>query len=256
MKLIFVLVLCSLFASHVHAESWWRYIAKIQSDRSRDRFTIEDWLFTKRRIRLMDKWLALNNSSKSIFEGSIEAQSWDYENETSSVGTTTTTEGLTGLGGEAQLFLSIFGIKGGYFDSADESHSAWRGSVNLRLFGTGLQNTNLTIGYGYAGRRELLSGLRQEFEYQYAEGQMTLYLLSWLGIEGVYRQYLTTDSALNSNGLRTEFSGNWVSGMAFIELGRLRLFGQTFVEKLEFTESAVVSERNREGLMFGLRGFF
>lgn len=253
LSFIVVSFLCSSvsFADDDGILGTYTIIIKKQEKKKRSRWSIESWLETKAKFALWDRWLAMN-SSDTNFEMFLGGAFLPYEAESTS--TSGAVLGPTGdfkqTRGQLGFFYKIFGLQADYIDS-DEESKGWNASAHLRLLGTGIQNSNFTIGYGLRHREETFASQLDEFDNQYAEASLTIYILSALGIEGAYRHILAADSQND-----VALSGSEVEGTVFFEFSFLRIFGTWFKEGLEAKRSSETTNIERTGVLGGLRFYF
>jgi len=232
--LIFVALLLSSFASAQQESSRW---------------TLTDYLSQKQKIRLMDRWLALNTNAPK-FEGILSGGSARYD-VTSTDGSglkVKTKENVTS--GKLSLFYTIFGIEGEY-EKSNKDWNAITGMGSLRLLGGAQQDTNLTVSYGIR-KKELTTDPKETFQNQFAQGALTLYVLPNIGIDGTYRHYFDNKSSASRG-----FIGSVVTGGLFFEVGIIRIYGQYRQEKAEIkpADGSASIKEDKTGVDFGAKIF-
>lgn len=235
-----LLILCLLLINLplVSAEDIIIIVAKKQQAKKRTRWTLADWFATKKKMALMDQWLALN-SSANIFEFYLGADTnqYSFNSQTNNIGSNIDRRSNRIA---FSAYVTILGVKYEY-DRSNEKYIAQSADLNLRLLGNAAQATNLTISYGV---RKLRSTAK--FQNQYWGAHLTFYLLSVFGFESQYRNYLL------NNGL----NGRLKEVGAFIDISFLRLYGTWFKETLNIREENAFTAENREGTRWGIKIYF
>jgi hypothetical protein len=230
------------------------YIEDVQEERRSTRWTLTEWLRIKERMKLMDVWLAMFSKpekrfapelslgyARSVGESEYRLISLDGpqtkaqeqrrtgEEMRAQFWFTNLISGTTGLR-TLNVDLGIEGIIKNRFSKEidgiiDPTGALWHADterlqtagVNLRLFGTSSQDSSLVIK---GGKFEKSSGFKafDKTSGSYFGAEMSLYLMSFLGVEGQYYQFL--DSSKDQVGERFQV-------MAFLELYSLRVsYGQ------------------------------
>jgi hypothetical protein len=218
-------MLALMGATSARADDVYTITVRKQDDKAKNRWSLQDWLETRDKIRLMDLWLALHSPSPYEFF-------LDGENRFS--------DGLPGMPfsnwkTSFGAYASIFGIEGGRL-FADRAESPLL--LCLRIFGFHEQATNITLQGGTvlasdgSGFRNGVLGLRATF-----------YLNRMAGVEGSFHHLFP--STPNDAGI--ERQGNRYSGGGFIEFSYLRLYAEYFTS----TEA-----QYQPGFGTGLRFFF
>lgn len=198
--------------------------------KKQSRWTLADWLGTKKKVDMMDSWLALNSSS-NIFEFYLEASLFDYEN-------------MNPHAFSAAGFISIFGVKLEQKIFRQEISSSAEGI--LRLLGKSEQGTRLNLFYGLRVMDESIYS--KIYEMPYWGGEIRLYLLSFLSMDGRYLNYSKSErsDSLNISGYDLAFGVN-------IDIGPI----QFFFQKLNEVRSVTGQESSHEeGFRYGLRLYF
>ena len=246
----FAVIFCLLiFANPVWAgglEGTYTIIIKKQQKKKLKRWSLAEWLATKNRMRLMDEWLALHSSDTNweAFFGGGYAQ---YD---SQIGSSAKQTGVNMAGGHLGYYYKIFGVEGSYLNSSDENRSGLNASIHLRLLGTGIQNSNITLSYGFRDRKEPLAGIDDEAKNQYAGASIQLYILSFFGLKGDYRHFFKANT---SNGIALD--GHRTEATAFFEFSFMRLSLSWFDEPLTLSSPASPTIK-RNGYLAGLDFFF
>lgn len=212
------------------------------------RWTLYDWLAQKQSINLMDMWLSVNRSS-SLFEASLSGGPLSYRYRTVSGGTSTSGD-KTSQAYRLSLFVSIIGIEGEY-EETNHDMKSYGGDVALRLLGSSMQSTHLTVKYGLQKRIDSSSTPEETWSNQFAQADLNLYLIKYFGLKGEYRYYFPDKS---SQG--TDLQGDRTTAGVFIDVGMLRIYGDYFQEKMKYESSTTVTEKKRDGYEYGAKLFF
>ena len=213
------------------------FLKNKNSAKASSRWTLADWLSQKSKAQLADQWLALNRSA-NIFETVMSGGYNDY---------TVKADGATAKvkrhsqSYQLDTYISIFNLMGEY-EKTDDDLESYGGAAGLRLLGNSSQTTNLVARYGWRKLRDLES--QEEWENQFAEGALQVYLIQAFGITGKYRHYFPNKSNRGNN-----FEGYRATAGAFLEFGVFRFFGNYYKEPIK-------EKSTREGLEYGLKLMF
>jgi hypothetical protein len=220
MKMIF-LVLSVLFSAEAFAQYKDNgYFYRAAAQREEKRWTLQEWLETKDRNRMMDLWLALY-SSPNPYEAMLGGA---YKSSTTEVDNPTSQNQTTSGDGYVTAHASIVGITGEYENNVQDKYRDINGMLNLRIFGNSLQNTFLTLHYGQ--RTRTLEGTATDTDYKNQFGQVSLqlYLMKYFGLDGSYRKYVpATEEKLNQ-----EIWGDLSEAGVFIDFKAVRVFGSWY----------------------------
>ncbi len=242
---ILVLSLLLLLPSWASADDIIVIIAQKQKEKRKRGWSLADWMDTKKKIALMDQWLALN-SSANIFEVILDGQIGRYSHAFQENNTSASKDEEV-LGGGLSIFASIFGINA-HFEATDEIYTQYSFSGSLRLFGRAQQSTNITLHYGM--RQRDFDG-EDIFQNQFWGASMDFNLFHNFGFEGQYRQYLESSSEekdIKGKGYDYHYG-------AFFDLLFIRLYGNFFREEF-ITYNGERMREQRKGVRAGLKLFF
>lgn len=251
------------------------YIEDVQEERKSTRWTLTEWLRIKERMKLMDLWLAMFSTPQQKFApelalsyakgvgeseftlGSLNANSaletrgtHEAEEMRAQFWFTNLISGTTGLrtldidiGIEASLRNRF--IKGtDALLNPDASGTAWnpdtsklqQGGINLRIFGANSQDSSLVVKGGKFERRSGFNEL-ETLHGTYWGSELSLYLLSFLGAEGQYTQYLDGKDK----------RGSAIQAMGFVEIYNVRVgYGQSRYEWKEENLNAGLDSKELE----------
>lgn len=221
-----------------------------KTNKEATQWTLADWLTQKNKMSLLDQWLAMNRSA-NWFELNLSTTRGrlKLKNETGGV-TTTINEDHEAY--HADMYISFINLNGEYekHDGENNKSENYGGALGIRLLGTSSQTTNLTLRYGWRKFRDITA--QEEFENQYAEGHLQLYLISKLGLQGSYRHYFP-----NKSNLGTEMKGYRATAGAFVEFLIFRVYGNAYQEPIERTAAdGTVTKSDRSGVEGGVKLFF
>lgn len=233
--LLLALLLSSGWSSIVcRADEVYTFVVKKQEEKAKTRWSLEEWLKTRDRMRLMDLWLALHSPSPYEFYVGADTQwgsrdplgkynSWRFD---------------------AAAFASVAGLA---VQHESSPYSETTALALFRIFGYHDQSTNITLQGGLRMRSEPAS-------YRNAALGVgsTIYLGKSFGITGLYRHFL--DSTPNATGAAV--SGNRCELGAFIEFAFLRVYGSWFQESESQHTSAASQDSTRSGALAGARLYF
>jgi hypothetical protein len=218
-KATFVLVgfLITLLAAasaptSARADEFYTFVVQKQEKKDITRWSLQEWLDTRDRMRLMDMWLALHTPSPfEFFVGT------DYRV------TDTAIEGGPKLDPSFRLkagaYASLVGLE---LEHRLGAQSEWQGLFGLRVFGYQQQGTHLTLQLGARSRELSGATLRNAT----AGADAAVYLTRFFGIEANYRHHFApTPSALGITG-----ASNALETGGFIDFRFLRVYGQYFRE--------------------------
>ncbi len=219
---------------------------KKADNRYRDRWTLADWFETQRKVRLQDQWLSVRMTSNPYeFYLGGDTAGFDRLNRTTDLTDTfRVTRGYLGA------FASIVGLEGQYI-STDEKSKGWNGLFHLRVFGTSVQSSNITLQYGLKNRDETIETTRYEYQIQFAGIAVDLYITQFFGIGGLYRKYFE-----NSDKQNLRVGGERVEGTAFIDYSFLRIYGRYFNEPTWYDNLVVRTKYESIGFLVGGTLFF
>ncbi len=205
-------------------------------------WTLAGWLATKNKVALMDSWLAVN-SSASIFEFYGGVSHYNFEDlVTSDFNAAPLKDELSTV--TAAGFLSILGIK--FEQEIDDLVASTTVEGSLRLLGKAEQATHLNLFYGIKIVED--SDIGDAFDIQYYGGELRLYLLSFLSVQGNYKKIFESE---RSDQLL--YSGNQVEYGAAIDVGALQFFGKMVTTKNILSSG---TESQRSGFRYGVYLYF
>lgn len=241
----------SLLSLLLLTDSAWPYFqkdmmkAKVQA-KSQSRWTLADWLAQKNRNRLQDQWLAMNRSA-DWFEFNIGGGYGRYDLTSVDINGASQSK-HTANAYHAEIFASIFHFFGEYEITNDRIES-FGGGAGLRLLGSSSQTTNLVLRYGWRKRQNLRVG--ENWENEFAEAAMQLYIFKFFGLVGKYRQY-----GASISNLENTYRGTRTTAGVFLEYGILRGYVDFYREPTQVDRGSESTEERREGLEYGVRFHF
>ncbi len=216
------------------------------SQRETKRWTLQEWLETKERNRMMDLWLAINTPSP--YEGMLGLAHHNHQTKASPTDTGTS---YSHLSGQASAYATLIGLTFEFSKHEKENFNDTSGMLNLRLFGNSIQTTAITLHFGQRTRTINLETGDQVLRNNFGQISLQLYLNKHFGLDGSYRQYLSAKDAVYG-----DVTGQLSEAGIFIDFKALRIFGSWYqdvqINNLNQTETKI--ERN--GIKSGLRIFF
>jgi hypothetical protein len=247
-KILLTLISVSLFFSTlVQAETVWEYVDKKLEKKKFKRWSLGSWLYTKEKMGLQDQWLSMNIDNEGILtEYYIDYAKSSFDRDTAD----NTNEEDDGFTGELGAYWGIFGLVG-RSEEYGNLYKQKEASLNIRLIGSSHQSTHLTATYGV---RDFKGSAQEEFNQNFYGGDVSLYLLPFLGFDGRYRYYINTENSQGTHSLKSSRS-QW--GM-FIDIAFVRFFTYQFEENLVFNDhsSPSLNELQIKGTAAGIRLYF
>lgn len=231
--------------SALSLEGVYKVIVEKQQKKVQNRFSILEYLATKKKIALMDQWLALNSESSSWFELEANYLTGDL---TEAYNTASTETENTYKRYEGSLFIKFLGFTAGKEEFSDLSESDFY-QGNLLLLGNSIQGSNITL---HGGQRSYSLDDLTEFKQNYYGGSLTLYLLNFIGVKGMVRKLAkeTSENTLAQiEGERFEYTG-------FLDLYLVRLQATYFKEVSDLIVDESLSTLTNSGVIFGGSLFF
>lgn len=208
------------------ADEVYTFVVKKQEEKAKSRWSLQEWLDTRDRMRMMDLWLALHSPSPYEFYVGGDVQ-W---------GTPNGQPQYSMWRMNAGAYASIFGLEYQHSFSPYEENL---GIFHLRIFGFHAQSTNITLEAGVRVMNQ-----PEVVRNGFAGVGMSIYILKYFGIDTLFRHYF--HSAPTASGIQV--NGNRFEGGAFIDLSFFRVYGSYFTEADNFL--------NRSGALLGTRIFF
>ena len=242
MKTLSLLLFLFSFSSFALSEGVYTVIIKKQEEKKKNRWTLADWLVTKKTMALQDQWLALNSSS-TWFEFIFDYASGTLDHK---VEESTREVDFSRYGGA--IYVKFLGFEYNSYDySKFYDQSDYR--VNLIILGSSVQSTHLRA---FFGKRDYSYENYSSYDQKFWGGHLSLYLASFLGVEGQFAKFSETSSDNNlfkSDGERRELS-------AFIDLWMFRVFATQYRERMFFRSTNSLRKTTLEGTLLGAKLFF
>jgi hypothetical protein len=179
-----------------NADEIYTFVIKKQEEKKSTRWSLQDWLETRDRMRLMDIWLALHTSSPYEFYIGGDARFLTEKNTL-----------------DSKYYFSAFASIFGLGIERESVYSRLNGMFFLRVLGFHNQGTNITLHVGVRNQTEPFS-----FYSSFVGGAMTLYMTRFFGIEGLFRYYFPADDTV-------ELQATYLETNAFIDFRFLRIYG-------------------------------
>jgi hypothetical protein len=230
--LVLFVAICFSSSGKAKADEVYTFVVKKQEEKEKTRWSLDEWLKTRDKMRLMDMWLALH--SPSPYEFFLGGQCTLGRTDTSGVA------GSIPIRTYGAAYASIFGLG---IEKGFSPASEWLASFYLRIFGYHAQGTNITLQTGVRSENEPYS-LRNAF----GGVGLSVYLSKHFGIDGFWRHHFTSVP----NAMGVDVSGNHYEGGAFIDFKFVRVYGMYF----QLLESVGSAETKKTGIDLGTRIFF
>lgn len=218
------------------ADEVYTFVIKKQEDKAINRWSLEEWLATRDRMRLMDLWLALHTPSPFEF----------YVGGAYQFGSLNTASSYTASEFTAAAYASIFGLE---LDREGGPDTRYDTTFNLRFFGYHYQATHMRLELGVRNEN---NGSGVTFQNALAGVGLAIYLAKYFGIDGRWRHAFA--STPNASGL--SFGGDQYEGGAFIDFSFLRFYGKYIYETLSSEASNLAPGSVRSGPQLGVTVFF
>lgn len=244
----FTLLLIMIFSiGNIQAETVWEYVDRKIEDKKIKKWSLSNWLFMKEKFALQDQWLALNTRNETPpFEFYIDYSKLNFDSDTAN----NENEEEVGVNTEAAIYYSIIGLS--YrAESYEDLYTQQEGALNLRIIGTSHQSTHLILS---AGGRIFEDEAEGEFRQTFYGGDISLYLLPFLGFDGRYRRYLNAENDDKTSEIESTRT-QW--GM-FLDISFFRIFTYQFEENIDFKTLATGNkfEQQIKGTGLGIRLYF
>jgi hypothetical protein len=248
MKLFVLLILSSQPVIAQYRDN--SFLFKRAQDRAATRWTLQEWLATKDRNRMMDMWLAMNTRS-SPYEAMVGAA---YKSTREGVGTAGE-QSYTSADGYVTAHASIVGLTFEYENNVKDNFNDVNAMFNLRVFGNSIQSTYLAFHYGQRTRTFTSAIPSSSFKNQFGQVSLQLYITKYFGVDGFYRSYIPAIEG----GLNQEMRGNLSEAGVFIDFKALRVFGSWYQDN-EIVKDTLTpfneTTTNRVGTKAGIKLYF
>ncbi|MGZ3745360.1 MAG: hypothetical protein ACXWRE_08685 [Pseudobdellovibrionaceae bacterium] len=216
--------------------------------RESSRWTLQEWMAQKDKIRMMDLWLSMNSPSPYELMLGISYNSYNLETTGSGI-----TDSHTSYLGSFSAYAQFVGLTAEYENNVQEHFNDLNGIFNLRLLGNSIQGSYLAIHYGLHTRTQA-SGTPTpagRYSQQFSQASLQMYAIKNFGFDGLYRLYSPmSDSTLGN------VKGNLTEAGAFIDFKNFRVFGTWYKEVQQSELNNVTAETTRTGIRSGLKIFF
>ncbi len=247
MKNLFCLIIY-LFSHVAMAETIWEYVDSKLEKKKFKRWSLSSWLYDKEKFALQDQWLAMNLDNDGLFfEMYLDYAKSNFDVDTAN----NENESTSGFSSEVAAYLAFLGVNYRY-EEYDTHYSHKELALNLRIIGSSHQSTHLILSYG---SREF-TGVddTEEFTQPFYGGDISLYLLPFLGFDGRYRIYSRVEADDGTYEMESKRS-QWG---AFIDVSFVRIFAYQFEENFDFTVlgSGADDKRQTKGTAAGMRLYF
>ncbi len=216
------------------------------SNREAKRWTLQDWLDTKDRNRMMDLWLSLNSASP--YEAMVSAA---YKSYLRDIDVPKTQNSFTSVDGSVTAHAHIVGLTVDYENNPQEKLNDLSGMLNLRLFGESIQSSYLALHFGQRTRTYSNSDTPKDYKNQFGQVSLQLYLMKYFGIDGFHRIYISSTNDI----AKEEIAGSISEAGIFIDFKALRIFGAAYRDYeiikstiTPFVETSTIRSGSRAGV--------
>ena len=224
-----------------------------QKERKASRWTLADWLTTKKKIEAQNFWLAQHTNKLPMdFTYSTDSSAGNY------------------WGHEIDIFFNWFGIEARYEYQPDFLPDFWNPpadyfdlqsksgniSAQIRLFGANIQDTNLILKtsfeFDHFYNNTEISGLYQGLAFG---PELQIYFANWLGVRGFWNYRFKRSHQVSTS---PSLSGANFEYVAFLEMGAIRLEFGMAGERAEFKNAGgtLLLEVDNTTLISRLKLFF
>ena len=246
--LIFFLPLVSMAQSTgggSSGRSFGNWVQKAQA-REGSRWTLQEWMAQKQRNSLMDQWLIMN--SPSPYEFSILGASNSYQFQKDQLARVS----HSSKSGAFSAYAQAIGLTGEYENNTDENLTDVTGLLNVRILGSSLQSTSITLSLGQRTRQFVENSQKESVRNIVGQLSIQAYFTKYFGLSGSYRNFFPADNATVGR-----ISGTLIEGGLFLDFSGLRIFGN-WSDELQTDEgtSGTKTEYKRQGLKSGIVIFF
>ena len=227
-KYLAIFLISVLCLNSFAIEGVYEVIIKKQQEKKSSRWSIASYLAQKKRISLMDQWLALNTES-NIFEMILDYGAFEHQEQGREV---------TDNQFKASFYASILGVE---FSSQNQSNQLdnYHYNLTLRFFGSSSQSTHVNFLYGKANTEHDDYG---SFSSTFYGFEADLYLLSFLGLSGRYEN----SSKSSSSDISMHFENRNYG--VFVELWLLRIYFQKKSQSYKYSSQL----ERRDGNVIGV----
>jgi hypothetical protein len=189
-----------------------QFDSKRQQERKSTRWTLSDWLDTKKQISAQNSWLS-THVNKVPVDGAFHV-----------------TQSPERLGGAFEFYMKWLGMRAAYEHpttymlqgaTPDLGGSRSQIDLQLRLFGNNIQDTNIVVrgGAGFDQVRDV-PGFNGDYLGWSVEPEVQIYFAKFLGVWGSWRYRFAHQPVENRD---LAFRGTSWKSAAFIEMNALRI---------------------------------
>jgi hypothetical protein len=183
------------------ADDVYTFVIQKQEAKRKSGWSLQDWLDTRDRMRLMDLWLALHSPTpyEFWFGGTLEG------------GSPAGSPSYTAWKVDAGAFVQIFGLT---FKREFSPIDSWEALLNLRIFGVHEQGTHITLQGGLRGDTG-----SDPVRNPVGGATIGIQLLKTFGVETVFRRHFpSTPGTPYSRGASHRWDLNGTLDFSFARL--------------------------------------
>ena len=219
LMMIFALLLSPSLSLAESSGSSGSSLGQRATNRESKRWTLQEWLDTRDRNRMMDLWLSMNSASP--YEAMAGAS---YKSYLRDVDVPKTQDSFTSVDGLVTAHAHFVGLTVEYENNVQEKLNDLSGMLNLRLFGDSIQSTYLALHFGQRTRTFTSFTPSRDYKNQFGQVSLQLYLMKSFGIDGFHRIYIPSTNDIS----KEDISGSLSEAGLFIDFKALRIFGAAY----------------------------
>lgn len=188
-----------------------------QQERKSARWSLSNWLETKKTIAAQDAWLARHTNKVPVditYGFDVRSGQLGHELDVS----------ILGFGVHARYAQGMNYLREQATPELSAQNKGGELGLQLRLFGGNPQNTSLTVKgvYEYNQLYSLASGFTGAYGGYAVAPELQIYFAPWLGVRGEWRKRFS-QKRITARGAHVTGNGYFLVG--FLEMGSVRLEG-------------------------------
>lgn len=149
-------------------------------------------------------------------------------------------------------YARFLGVVGNFYLTEDSKENLGDVALSLRLVGSSQQTTHLSLFYGVNKTKEIDAGVLKNVNNYIWGGELMLYFIDILGAS----YHLTHTEENTESDISLRRSGRRHEIRVFLDYNYFRIFGSHVLEKLDYRNSSVLTRKESQGIMGGIKLFF
>ncbi len=149
-------------------------------------------------------------------------------------------------------YARFLGVVGNFYLTENSKENLGDVALSLRLVGSSQQTTHLSLFYGVNKTKEIDAGVLKNVNNYIWGGELMLYFIDTIGAS----YHLTHTEENTEKDISLRRSGRRHEIRVFLDYNYFRLFGSHVLEILEYQNSSVLSRKESQGIMGGVKLFF